>query len=781
MRARVLISFVVVLFASVALVSASGAATTKAQKVTRIDVSTRLAVIHYLRSIHVNPKGAVIQRGVRNYAGAHCPGKGWTCASTKHTVVQIARHGGKNRFRCSSSHCVVVQISGVARGVYVPGRQLASTGAKGGGGSTATCIKTGSGATTGTGQTCTISQSGSGPNTAGVYENTQKVSGLTQTAQYTASITQTSASGANKACVTQNINLDGSTSNTNGKLTTANLQAYQTITITQNSSTGANYADQSSDSSGNCTGTTITQSQTLTSTVSATGPISQLEDATVNKGPNVLLDIEQNQGQAYSCQGSSTGPCGSSGTNDANFTQTSNQSAVANSPKGSVAQTQSSVTTGTDPNLDGGILAGVNQDSGAKSTFTANQQETQCEDASTGTATTGLTTCSTTPPDTKTLPANLTQNQYGPAGVGGNASVLIRTREGARVPARTGKGPGDSNQRGFGGDSYGVTQHSTQYSDLPSGQQNSVTGGVTSSGGGLITENTLIDGNGKSDVQGGANPNAFINCTGSNPKNCTKSLSAPVIDPSSEPTNPGFDNPTFTFTNVDPSVTFQCSTDGTTFTPCDPGSGPGGSGSAAYTDLPAGPTTFYVESVDPDNGDASTPATFSWTVLPLGVFALGTDGSSAGWECQPGGPIKLQVGTDPGTYAVISIDNAGGTAIDSLEPPSFTADNYLSGSPRLVIDLSNGHQLIGYPGISALNGADMAWSDSAIDSGNTYHPWSVVQSFETGAGTTVSDAFVVADASQWEVLPPQTPDYGPDNISDLTWAGTDFNSGTCSG
>ena len=67
------------------LVSASGAATTRAQtSSSKINVSTRAAVIHYLRSIHVSTKHVVIQRGLRNYAGANCPGKGWTCASTRH-------------------------------------------------------------------------------------------------------------------------------------------------------------------------------------------------------------------------------------------------------------------------------------------------------------------------------------------------------------------------------------------------------------------------------------------------------------------------------------------------------------------------------------------------------------------------------------------------------------------------------------------------------------------------------------------------------------------------
>jgi hypothetical protein len=68
----------VAVIVGVVLVSASGAATTQNQKVTKINVSTRAAVIHYLRSIHVNAKHVVVQRGLRNYAGAHCPGKGWT-------------------------------------------------------------------------------------------------------------------------------------------------------------------------------------------------------------------------------------------------------------------------------------------------------------------------------------------------------------------------------------------------------------------------------------------------------------------------------------------------------------------------------------------------------------------------------------------------------------------------------------------------------------------------------------------------------------------------------
>ena len=208
-------------------------------------------------------------------------------------------------------------------------------------------MKTGSGATTGGGQTCTINQSGSGPNTAGIYENTNKVSGLVQSAQYTATITQQSsgsgAAGNNTACVTQNISQDGSTTNTNGKATTVNLQAIQSIAITQNTLSGNNSAQNSALSTGACDfgSTTLTQSQTQTSTVSATGNITQYENrppAPGLTGGNVSLDIEQNQ--ASGVKGIATG------TNSANFSQTTNQTAIANAKNGKTVTQQQNALDG---------------------------------------------------------------------------------------------------------------------------------------------------------------------------------------------------------------------------------------------------------------------------------------------------------------------------------------------------------------------------------------------------------------------------------------------------
>jgi hypothetical protein len=346
------VSLCAALIAGVALFAASGAGAAKPRAVTKIDVSTRAGVVHYLRSIHVNPKGAVIQRGARNYAGPNCPGKHWTCAGTRHTVVQIAKRGGQNRFVCKSSKCVVVQISGASHGVYASGGRLASTAAPNrGGGNSGVCVKTGSGATTGTGQTCTINQSGPGLNTAGVYENTQKVSGLTQNAQYNATITQQSSGAGNTACVTQIISLDGSTTNTNGKPTAANLQAHQSVTIKQDATgSGANSAQYAATSTGACDSSSdLMQSQTLSSTVTATGPITQNEDASYapcgdgvrGDYANLCLEIDQNMGPANT---SATGP------NNATFTQTSSQTAIANATKGAAVNQTQSTPVCTDTN-----------------------------------------------------------------------------------------------------------------------------------------------------------------------------------------------------------------------------------------------------------------------------------------------------------------------------------------------------------------------------------------------------------------------------------------------
>jgi hypothetical protein len=483
-----------VLVASVALVSASGAGTTAAKSGTRIDVSTRASIVHYLRSIHVNPKGVVIQRGLRNYAGPSCPGRAWRCARTQHAVVQIARPGGMNRFLCRTARCAVLQVAAAASR------------------NSAICIKT-----TGLGASCSITQSNSAGNTALIWEDAGKLTGLTQTAVYSASIVQRSASGPNLACVHQSIFIDGSTTNTRSTGATVTLEAHQSIFVKQDSTSGSNTAENAANPSTGvytCASTAVSQDQKLTSTATSRGLITQNENAAQTLCPdgvsgdyfNMCLDIEQNQSTGF--KGVATG------TNNATFAQTNTLSAIANSPT-AVNQTQSSHTqTG-----DGGLVGTINQDSMGVSTAIATQSETQCEDA----ATTGLALCDTDDADASEAPASLTQTQYGPEGI-----WKPRNRHRGRQFHSTFKGLGTATQTGNSQDTFTINQTSKQDNDQGSGstQTNTVKGDCSTPGNCTDNQTVTVNGQTTTNTQSGQNVNAQTTCSGST---CTTGTNTVLI------------------------------------------------------------------------------------------------------------------------------------------------------------------------------------------------------------------------------------------------------------
>jgi hypothetical protein len=381
-----------------------------------------------------------------------------------------------NRFSCLTTHCTVVQAAFAAAATNV-----------------AKCVKT-----TGLMQSCSINQtSTSAPNEARVYENAGKKTGLTQTATYTASITQSAGGGHNTTCVYQEIGMDGST-NLSGKKApvTVALEAHQAVTIIQDSASGGNDARQEATTTGDsCVGGSLTQKQSLTSSVTGTGSITQNENVAPNNGANIALDIEQNQGIAHPA----------SGENKAVFTQTSNLSAVASTLSGGeVHQTQ-----GSNP---GGLLAKVNQYSTDPSTANATQTEIQCEHAQLGGTASG--TCNPGPAPGYTL----VQKQSGPIGSGGTPSA-----PGQRSLQRTGKGicpPDCSTQTGNTGDTFDITQTSTQSNDAgqSQNQSNDVQGDCTTSGTASdachVHQETHIDGVPASNTQDGSSVNSQIGCSG---------------------------------------------------------------------------------------------------------------------------------------------------------------------------------------------------------------------------------------------------------------------------
>lgn len=438
------------------------------------NLSTRAGVARYLRAIGLDPRGFVIQRGARNYAGPSCPGAGWACTSTAHPVVQIAAAGGKNTFLCTTGNCAVVQTTRSGTATKTTGPLSAAAAPN-----KATCIKT-----TGLGQSCSINQKGATANMAIVYENVPKTTGLTQTASQTAQITQQATAGnSNTACVFQAASIDGSTNASGKKGTplTVTLNAHQSASITQDAHAGDNML-QSATAVGACAGSSLTQNQTLTSTATGSSSITQNENA-ADSGPNISLDIKQNQTPGYFEDAATTG------LNKAAFSQTNVLTAIANTPGPMVSQTQSSPS--------GGISANVNQFSHGISTADATQTETQCEDA----AASGLTACSTA----QDPPAySLTQVQYGPVKNAGSKSPTAASRSLAVVR----KDPG-SIQSGNSGNTFTINQTSTQHNDAGQNQPNVVQGACSTSGDCTVTQNT----NGTTNVQSGSDVNTTTTCS----------------------------------------------------------------------------------------------------------------------------------------------------------------------------------------------------------------------------------------------------------------------------
>jgi len=457
------------------LVGSVGAGAARTPAKPALNLSTNAKVRDYLRSLGISPRGVVIQRGARNYAGPRCPGKRWKCTRSNR-VVQIANHRGKNSFRCSLARCVVVQAT----------KSLLAT-------NVAKCIRT-----TGITQSCSINQSSTADdNQAIVVEIATKLSGLTQSASQTAQIVQTADSGSNTACVRQTAEIQGSTVAKRGMPVNVNLDSHESILITQDSHSGDNTV-QGATGTGGCSSEPLNQSQTIRSTATGTAAITQNENKMV-AGRNMLLDIEQNQSDGYF--GTATGE------NTAASSQINSLTALATTPNGSVHQWQSQ------PELaGGGVDAIINQDSRGESFNLSSQMETQCLRA----VTSGTPSCGGVQ---NTLPVGWTQTQYGPVRKGGCCSGG-HGDAGRHFMLRKGSSP--STQTGNANDIFIIHQESTQDVDVaPAGhpeqitQVNFVQGECSTPGNCMAHQETDINGEQAQNDSSGQNVSTTINCSGS--------------------------------------------------------------------------------------------------------------------------------------------------------------------------------------------------------------------------------------------------------------------------
>ena len=234
------------LTAAISVVFVAGAAGRSAAPVAATLTSDR-AVAHYLTTLGINPKGVVVQRGARNYAGPHCPGAKWNCTSSLRVLQVSTAASGVNLVSCTGSGgattgggsgagtgslgCTIVQTAGSVSATSRPA-------------SSSRCA----GAPAGVTQDCTITQTSvDGSNKATVAQAIQQgpVCGLvpslassvqSQTAKQTATVTQTSPSRKRHASISQDVTQCVATFTTGS--TSQSQTTDQEFKVSQNMPTG---------------------------------------------------------------------------------------------------------------------------------------------------------------------------------------------------------------------------------------------------------------------------------------------------------------------------------------------------------------------------------------------------------------------------------------------------------------------------------------------------------------------------------------------------------------
>jgi hypothetical protein len=307
------------------------------------DLSSSVGVAKYLKSLGLDPKGFVIQRGQHNYAGKSCPGVGWTCTTAKH-VVQIMyptnNPGNTNQFTCSGSGgtatspdnntCTIVQASA-------------------GTDNNATCVEK-IGDPTGT-QSCQIYQlNTTGANNAYVQQQIAAAAAPlnAQSATQDTQVAQWAGSGSNNVQVNQDIKESQSAVVPKGGSIAQTQDGHQTTAVSQHSDTGNNTAK-------------VLQSLALKESATGGTSITQNQDSTPGS-PNTSAAIYQNSDQ------DPPATITSSGANNAYLFQ-SNDLNASGSKTGTLTQTQGSASSG--------IFGHTDQQSLGVSSGLVNQNEHQ--------------------------------------------------------------------------------------------------------------------------------------------------------------------------------------------------------------------------------------------------------------------------------------------------------------------------------------------------------------------------------------------------------------------
>jgi hypothetical protein len=351
-----LLGIIGALCAVAALTGSVGAGAARTPTKHAINLSTNAAVKQYLRSLGISPRGVVIQRGARNYAGPQCPGKGWNCTRSQR-VVQIAT---PTRVRASAGTRTFLAKPPPPTNVFKCSRKTGDP-------SPQTCgpftqVATGS-ATNSAQIDMTISQSGQTLNGSQDAQLTQKSESGSNSVQIDLNITQTAtttaASVSQSATSTQNFNI--SQTSTSGGAQSLQVKESSTQAEAANSATtGTQFA--SGDLTGHVmqssTGVSTTKiRQTHTITQSALGPnvdqtaIDPMKCCATQSGnPNNTLGLIQSG--SVQTTGDATpnisavyeADCMSSGNCTATQTQNTNGTTSTNTSSGSTINTNFNCT-----------------------------------------------------------------------------------------------------------------------------------------------------------------------------------------------------------------------------------------------------------------------------------------------------------------------------------------------------------------------------------------------------------------------------------------------------
>jgi hypothetical protein len=203
-------------------------------------------VLAYLQGHGADPSHAIIQRGLRNYAGPNCPGTGWTCTKQVSDVVQLgpaALANPTNVATCIKTSCDITQTNTSADNIAYC--------VQGGGGASAT-------------QQCTIDQTNStGNNVANVGMVITQLANSTEQASQTASIDQENVSGNNTANLAQQI--EQALIGPGTTVPTQDQEGTSSASVTQNSTSGNNnfngYQQQQQSEYFNGSTTAVSQNQ----------------------------------------------------------------------------------------------------------------------------------------------------------------------------------------------------------------------------------------------------------------------------------------------------------------------------------------------------------------------------------------------------------------------------------------------------------------------------------------------------------------------------------------